>query len=136
MEEEDPATRLSKMTGLPPPNPPRSNVGPLEYRPADSNEPYEFVLRWYQQPGVGFSAGLFGGTALSAFIWLVGWDHFMVRDLGLWVMIAVLCVKSIGGTFCLTIRRCRPFGAGLLSSLASGCMIFGFGALSQCGKPF
>ena len=120
------------MTGRPPPYPARPNLGPLEYRAAYSNEHYEFTPRWYQQPGVRFTTGIIGGTGLSAIIWLLGWNEIPNNNFGFWIIVSIPFLKLLGGTVCLSFKRWRPLGAGLLTSIALGCLIFGYSFLSHC----
>ena len=99
---------------------------PLEYRgPADPAP---------RDPNTGrhFSQGLFGGIAVSAMAYFGGalsHDAFVFLFIG--VIIAV--VKIALGITGVCIRRRRAFGAGVLTSLPVGFMIF-YGACTTFSR--
>lgn len=128
--------RLKKLRPGPirrPPNYPQSkDIGPLEYQSADASQDFDFATRWYQETGFKFMLGLFGGTALSAIIWLSDSTSVLKSNIGFWMIFCIPFIKLVGGTYALTRRKLHPFGVGLLASIALGCLIFGYELLSNC----
>jgi hypothetical protein len=112
------------------------NVGPLEYQTTYRNDNYEIPRRWHQHPGSLFVGGIISGTTVSAILWIAGGKVTLNGDFGVCFLLSVLFVKLVGGAYFISISRWRPLGAGLLASLALGCMIFGVGSLVECGRQF
>lgn len=69
-----------------------------------------------------FAWGLFGGIGLSALAYFVG--GAINRDSILFLGLLIAGLKVLGGITCVCIRRRRAFGAGVLTSLPVGYMIF------------
>jgi hypothetical protein len=148
MDEEDESKRLSKMAGPPSDLPRRLHVEPLEDRlgaaPSDlPGSPGAHTLEYRSanslQPApaplmpllVQFLLGFFGGTGLSTVAWISG-DHPGQHTESLAWIYSILFVKIFGGSILMAFRRFRPVGAGLLTSFALGCLIFGYGFFSHC----
>src|SRR5438105_2469620 len=93
-----------------PPPVPLEYRGPSEPRPRDPNAPRRFA------------AGLFGGTGVSALAYFSGWALFPSGTIQLGIAIAL--VKFGVGLACLLMTGRRAFGAGLLTSLPIGFLIF------------
>jgi hypothetical protein len=63
--------------------------------------------------------GLLIGVAASAVAWGLLWNHMSGA------LIIVVIVAKLGiGIICLMQRNWRPFGQGLIVSIAVGCLIF------------
>ena len=129
MNEDDPADRLSEMAGPPPPPPPPQPVVPLDYNRRGAIDPSQ---RPPDSPGLQFAIAFFAGIGLTTIAWYTG-DHPGAHTGSLFWIYLVLSIKFAGGITLACFRRTRPIGAGLFSSLAVGCMIFGAGWLNQCG---
>ena len=70
-----------------------------------------------------FFIGLIAGTAVSAVVWLIG---FQTPDsaFGSGAVLILPTIKIVGGIACLCFPGWRSLGAGILVSLALGFLIF------------
>jgi hypothetical protein len=64
-------------------------------------------------------AGLLIGVAVSALVWGLLWNH-MSSPLAIGLIVGKLAVAFV----CLMVRYWRPFGQGMIVSVAVGCLIF------------
>ena len=107
----------------PPPLPPQEPkpVMPLEYGPPGvrSRAPQggNALLRYL--------SGLAVGAAVSLVAWGLGWNRFVGNASDATMMLfAVPGAKLVGAIVCMFFPGWRGFGAGLLSSIALGVLIF------------
>src|SRR5260221_8338550 len=92
---------------------------PLDYRaPSAPRSPQERKQIWPR-----FFAGLILGTAVSAIIWVAGFDRLVNHGSGL-ALFLVPGVKLTAGIWTFCMRGWRSFGAGMLISIALGFLIF------------
>lgn len=76
-------------------------------------------------PGFQLVIGLVLGTAVSAAIWILGWDAFEKSNAYQWFALGTIFgLKIFVGIGLLFFRRWRFVGIGLLISLAMGFLIF------------
>src|SRR4051812_13133023 len=69
--------------------------------------------------------GLLLGSAVSAIIWVAGWNLLMGTGRSAdYLLLVVPGVKVLAGLACLTVRSVRSFGVGILLSIAVGFLIF------------
>jgi hypothetical protein len=119
---------------------------PLPPRPPHGQQPMPVMPLSYQDystpragpppvpPGriiLQFFAGLLGGGAISAVVWILGFNAVTGPGNGGLLLLIVPGVKlAIGITF-LCIRGWRMLGGGILLSIALGFLIFFFTCVSQ-----
>jgi hypothetical protein len=110
---------MSEATPPPLPEDPGHRPPPLEYRSAGSGRsPGERKQIWRR-----FFSGLALGTAMSAVVWIAGFDRLVNHGSGL-ALFLVPGVKLAAGICGLCLRGWRSFGAGILVSIALGFLIF------------
>jgi hypothetical protein len=85
-----------------------------------------------ESPRRQFLWGLGIGAGASLLVWYFGWpifgtDRIAHPDTWIWV---VPGVKTVVAIVCMCVARWRPFGAGLLVSIALGAMIY-FGSCAM-----
>jgi len=95
----------------------QSSPPPLGYRSSGSPDPpvaHPFFL------------GLIIGSILSGLTWILWWKA-AGKDISsglIWILYAVPSIKLVVVVVCLSKIQWRRFGAGLLTSIAIGFMIF------------
>ncbi len=105
--------------------PPPLPQAPLSYQspgvaagPVVKPSPYPTLIRFFWGLGLG--------ALVSTLVYFGGW-HWMDTHHTDWLIWSVPLAKLLVGITCVCIRGYRPFGAGVLVSIALGVLIF-FGA--------
>jgi len=105
-------------------NPPRHHA--MDYESKSRNVPDD------EQSGGGryFLGGLFIGVAISAAVWIAGWNAFDRSSWGMGIVGSVVLGKFFASLATLLSQKWRHLGIGLLVSLPIGALIF-FGSCAM-----